>query len=141
MALSIIGTVIEGIASQLLGENTRATTFRTVAYYFGMALQIIGVLILTVPYFSLGAEKMNFIKAIAIGWVFVNLTTGWYGNGFEGVLGFIVSYAASFIYLIVTGILSALLSMSVLLIVSTVIAGLSVVAVGIGFKILGNNME
>lgn len=141
LALLIVGAVMEAVAAQLLGEVSICLAFKEILYYAGLLMQIITMVVVSVPFFSLSDSDMNFIKAIALGWLCITAFGVWLANGNEGAGGYLVSYGVSVGVLIIDGLLSAMMSLGTLLIVNTVFAGIAVALIVICRLAMGSNLE
>ncbi len=135
-----VGMFLEGFVSILLDDKGNPTA-KEIFYFIGLLMQIIPMIIITVHYFSLAEEKINFIKAIALGWMCIIATVGWFTNGIQGAVSFAYYYGVSIGVLAVEGILSAMTGLHTLLIINAVVSALAVVAVLLGRLKLGNNLE
>lgn len=141
LALVIIGTLLEAVASIFLGDTDKPV-LRNILYYAGLLMQVVPIIVMTVPYYTMSEEKLNFIDAVSIGLIFVNIAVTWFANGFEGWIAPAYMYGGTIIYFVVAAILYAIVgSLHALLIACTVLSGLAVGAIIIGLIVLGNNME
>lgn len=136
----IIGSILEYLGAVLLGDWENFIV-RELFYYAGILLQVIPMYIVSSRYLALPNEQMNFIKAIALGWVCVSQLAVWIGNAFEGAGGFIFVLSASIVYFILGAILNALCSLHTLLVTSFVIGSIALGVTVLLRLILGSNME
>jgi hypothetical protein len=139
IACYIIGAVLEGIATDLMTDVENAV-LRGILYYPGILLQLIAAWVITVPCYSMSADSLKFMQAIALGVTYILIVVGWFATGYEGE-GAAYYYTALVIALFVEGLLSALMNLRVLLIINTVLAAIATVAIVIARIKLGSNLE
>ncbi len=139
----IIGTILEGIASILLGENDDDSILilKEIMYYVGLLLQLVAIFVVTVPMFSLPKKEINFMMAIAVGWIGIIAAVGWFAGAMEGVTLFAYYYGVSIGFLAVEGILYAIMGTYPLLIVNTVLACIAIIVIIVARIKLGSNLE
>lgn len=140
LACLIIGSVLEWLVSVLMGDVDNVF-IREVLYYASVLLQVVPMFVVSAGYLSRAEDDLNFIMAIALGWVCVVQTVLWFANGFEGAAGFAYCYSATVIVLIAEAILNAAFSLHTLLVVNFVIAAIALAVIIIARLAMGSNME
>lgn len=143
LACLIIGTILEGIASILLGEVDEWLVFKEIMYYGGLLLQLIAMLIVTIPMYSLPQKEISFLMAVSFGMIGILSAVGWFANGFEGVASIGYYYGATAITVGVEGILYGIMMTNThtLVIANTVLVGISIIVILIARLKMGSNLE
>ncbi len=139
----ILGALIEFICSVAMGEWEDGGIIRELLYIGALLMQILPLFILSIGYLKLPNGSLNFIMAVAFGWMSIMQLVLWFANAFEGAIGIFYSYGASVVILVANAIIRWIFQMSYhgLLVLNFVLGIIAVVIMIIIRLALGSNME
>ncbi len=141
LILMILGAVFEYVSAIAMDDYDNTFVREFIIYLPSILLQVLPIYIVSFGYLGLADGKLNFIMAVAAGWVTIVQAILWFINGFEGLSAFAYTYGASIIILVVNAILSSFMALPTLLVVNLVLGAISMLVITIARFKLGSNME